>query len=93
MNPAAYYELHYNSGKVSVANGTDDPIVMENQQIFNDVVANFATENNVYIYLQNHLGRSYNRPSKRIIFNSYRANSVFRTDVYPDGYVILITLL
>ncbi|NRR93135.1 hypothetical protein HSX10_16280 [Winogradskyella undariae] len=28
------------------------------------------------------------RPSKRIIFNSYRANGVFRTDVYPTGDVI-----
>jgi hypothetical protein len=60
MDPAAYYGLHYNSGKVSVANGTDDPDVKDGEQIYNDLLDNFATKNNVYIYLQNHLGRSFN---------------------------------
>lgn len=60
MAPAAYYGLHYTGGKVFVANGAEAHDIKEGQAIYVEILDNFATKNNVYIYLQNHLGRSYN---------------------------------
>lgn len=62
IDPSAYYGLHCkDNGKVwlSQSNNTD-PLLKTGQAIYNDLMAPFMTKNNVYIYVQEHLGRTLN---------------------------------
>lgn len=59
IDPAAFWGLHYENGTVWV-NESGTAVKKQGQVIYDDVVANFATKNKVYLYIQGHLGRSYN---------------------------------
>ncbi|MEP2057492.1 MAG: hypothetical protein ABJJ05_06770 [Maribacter litoralis] len=60
MDAAAYYGLHFSEkGKVFTMNGTNEE-KKTGQTLYDEIVAQFSTKNNVYLHIQGHLARSYN---------------------------------
>ncbi|WP_136468736.1 hypothetical protein [Flagellimonas onchidii] len=51
MDPAAFWGLHYENGTIWV-NESGTAVKKNGQAIYDDVVANFATKNTVYLHLQ-----------------------------------------
>lgn len=56
---AAFYGLYVNDGKVKVSDATVNKADKKGLEIYNEVINNFATKNNWYIYLQGDRTRSY----------------------------------
>jgi len=60
LDIAAYFGFHHcEKGKV-IVRGSDNHVVYTQDDIYNNVLANFITKNNWYIYIQSDRGRSYN---------------------------------
>ncbi|SDX75486.1 hypothetical protein [Flavobacterium degerlachei] len=56
---AAFYGLYVNDGKVKVSDAAATKTDKKGSEIYTDVINNFATKNNWYIYLQGDRTRSY----------------------------------
>lgn len=56
---AAFYGLYVNDGKVKVSDAAGNKADKKASGIYNEVINNFATKNNWYIYLQGDRSRSY----------------------------------
>lgn len=92
IDPAAYYGLHANGGKIFKV-GLTSPI--ETSAAIYTLIANFATKNSVYLYVQSNRQRSYNFYNKYVLSDTNANNikigdteatlqeTTFETDSWP----------
>jgi len=60
LDPAAYFGFHANEGGLVKLNNGNDESVKKGEQIYTDLLSNFHTKNNIYLYIQSDRTRSYN---------------------------------
>ena len=92
IDPAAYYGLHANGGKI-FKHGTTTPI--ETSAAIYTLITNFITKNSIYIYVQSNRQRSYNFYNKYVVSDTNANNikigdaeanlqeTTFETDSWP----------